>query len=98
MALEKEYVDIRKDFGTDQYRELVKRLVLSRWQHYKGGHYIILAIYWDAVEDEWAIRYMKDGKNDRITFGRTISNWVSDAIRHDDGLPVARWTEIARVR
>lgn len=95
MALEQEYIDIKKDHGAEQRRELIKRLVLSRWQHYKGGHYIVIGIYWDAVEDEWAIRYVRQNEANAFEYGRTITNFTTGPFAGDPATP--RFVELGKI-
>ncbi len=81
MALEQPYIDIRNDFGDEQYRELRKRLVGTFWRHYKGGEYLITDIHWDAEHDEWAIEYARvSGRLTILSFTRRSSNWCSQLV------------------
>ena len=76
MAIEKGLYDLRKKFDPSLHFVLTNRLLLTKWVHYKGGHYLVLGVSWDATDDEWRIRYARaDGGP--VEFSRTITDWCS---------------------
>lgn len=82
MALEQEYLDIRKDHGDEQHRYLCRRLKDTLWVHYRNNAtYRITDVYWDATQDEWAVRYVRTvDRLSHIDYGRVLSDWCSQLI------------------